>query len=215
MSPWQGDRPSRQLLRILGDAVAALAALTGAFEARIHLPVPFTRGLLPPDRLVFLSREWIAVLFVELAGLYFFGFYDRPRPQGRLDVARRLGGVIGFQVLALVVYYFLGDRAFPRSILLLYALFDALLLFAWRLAVDRLGRHLERRVAIVGSGEAAREIAGALRLHPWHGLRVAIQAHRQASGRAWGRRPTSPRSSRPARSTTSSWPTAATPGRRG
>jgi exopolysaccharide biosynthesis polyprenyl glycosylphosphotransferase len=173
VSPWRGDRPYRQVLRVLGDAVVALAALAGAFEARIHLPVPFTRGLLPPDRLVFLSREWIAILLVQLAGLYFFGFYDRPRPQGRLDVARRLGGAIAFQILALVVYYFLGDRAFPRSILLLYAVFDALLLFAWRLAVDRLGRGLERRVAVVGGGEAAREIASALRLHPWHGLRVA------------------------------------------
>jgi exopolysaccharide biosynthesis polyprenyl glycosylphosphotransferase len=173
MSPWRGDRPYRQVLRVVGDAVAALAALAEAFEVRIHLPVPFTRGLLPPDRLVFLSREWIAILLVQLAGLYFFGFYDRPRPQGRLDVARRLGGTIAFQILALVVYYFLGDRAFPRSILLLYAALDALFLFAWRLAVDRLGRGLERRVAIVGNGEAAREIASALRLHPWHGLQVA------------------------------------------
>lgn len=173
MSPWRGDRPYRQVLRVVGDAVAALAALAGAFEVRIHLPVPFTRGLLPPDRLVFLSREWIAILLVQLAGLYFFGFYDRPRPQGRLDVARRLGGAISFQILALVVYYFLGDRAFPRSILLLYAVLDTLLLFVWRLAIDRVGHHLERRVAIVGSGEAAREIAGALRLHSWHGLRVA------------------------------------------
>jgi exopolysaccharide biosynthesis polyprenyl glycosylphosphotransferase len=58
-------------------------------------------------------------------------------------------------------------------VLLLYAVLDFLLLFAWRSAVDRLGHRLERRVALVGSGEAAREIAAALRLHSGHGLRVA------------------------------------------
>jgi exopolysaccharide biosynthesis polyprenyl glycosylphosphotransferase len=172
MSAWRGDR-SRQVLRVLGDAAAALASLAGAFEVRIHLPVPFTRGLLPADRLFFLSQEWIAVLVFQLADLYFFGFYDRPRPRARTDMARRLGGAIAFQSLALVVYYYLGERTFPRSTLLLYAIFDFGLVFAWRLAVDRLGQRMERRVAVVGSGPAAREIAGALRLHSWHGLKVA------------------------------------------
>ncbi|HEY2738936.1 MAG TPA: sugar transferase [Thermoanaerobaculia bacterium] len=173
MSAWQGDRPSRQVLRVLGDAAAALASLAGAFEVRIHLRMPLTRGLLPADRLFFLSHEWIAVLVFQLADLYFFGFYDRPRPQARTDMARRLGGAIAFQSLALVIYYYLGERTFPRSTLLLYAVFDFCMLFVWRLAVDRLGQRMERRVAVVGSGPAAREIAAALRLHNWHGLRVA------------------------------------------
>jgi len=172
MSVWRGDRPY-QALRVLGDAAAALASLAGAFEVRIHVRLPFTRGLLPPDRLYFLSHEWIAILAVQLADLYFFGFYDRPRPQARTDTARRLGGAVAFQALALVVYYYLGDRTFPRSTLLLYALFDFLFLFAWRLAVDRTRSRGERRVAVVGSGQAAREIASALRLHNWHGLKVA------------------------------------------
>ena len=173
MSPWQGHRPYWQLLRVLGDAAAALAALAGAFWMRVHLPVPFTRGLLPADRLFFLSRGWIAVLAIQLAGLYLFGFYDRPRPQGRPEVARRLAAAIALQALALVVYYYLRDLAFPRSVLLLYSLADFVLLFAWRLAVDRLGSRRERRVAVVGCGDTAREIAAALRLHHWHGLRVA------------------------------------------
>jgi exopolysaccharide biosynthesis polyprenyl glycosylphosphotransferase len=162
----------RQAVRVLGDAALAVAALTGAFLVRIHLPLPFTQGLMPADRLLFLDREWLAVLAGQLAGLYFFGFYDRPRPQGRLDVARRLAGAIVLQSLALMVYYFLGNRAFPRSVLLLYAALDYLLLLAWRLTVDRFAERLERRVALVGSGEAAREIAHTLREHHWHGLRV-------------------------------------------
>jgi exopolysaccharide biosynthesis polyprenyl glycosylphosphotransferase len=173
MRPWRGDRPYRQAVRLLGDAALAVAALAGAFLVRIRLPVPFTQGLLPADRLFLLNRDWIAILAVQLAGLYFFGFYDRPRAQGRFDVARRLAGAILLQALALMVYYFLGNRSFPRSVLLLYATLDYLLLLAWRLAVDRSGERLERRVAVVGSGEAAREIARALRGQHGHGLRVA------------------------------------------
>jgi exopolysaccharide biosynthesis polyprenyl glycosylphosphotransferase len=167
------DRSFPQVLRVLGDAALALAALAGAFLVRIQLPVPFTHGLLPPDRLRFLNREWLAVLALQIAGLYFFGFYDRPRPLGRLDVARRLAGALVLQALSLMAWSFLGNRTFPRSVLLLYLLLDGLLLFPWRLAVDRFAERLERRVALVGSGEAAREIARALREHHWHGLRVA------------------------------------------
>jgi exopolysaccharide biosynthesis polyprenyl glycosylphosphotransferase len=55
----------------------------------------------------------------------------------------------------------------------LYIGLDFVLLLAWRLALDRTVRRHERRVAIVGSGEAAREIATAIHGHRWHGLKVA------------------------------------------
>ncbi len=172
MSHWTGETASRQALRVLGDGLAALTALAGAFLVRIHLPLPFTEGLLPSDRLVFLALEWPAVLVLQLASLYFFGFYDPPRPRSRTEVARRLSAAVVAQALVLMGYYFLGNRGFPRSVLLLYLALDFLLVLAWRLALDRTERRLERRVAIVGSGQAAREIAQALRIHPWHGLRV-------------------------------------------
>ena len=86
---------------------------------------------------------------------------------------RRLAAVTAAQILVLMSYYFLFGRSFPRSVLLLYAALDFLLLLAFRVALDRTERRRERRVALVGSGEAAREIAAALRSHAWHGLRVA------------------------------------------
>jgi exopolysaccharide biosynthesis polyprenyl glycosylphosphotransferase len=132
-----------------------------------------TEGLLPPDRLSFLARDWIPVLLVQLATLYFFGFYDPPRPRTRSEVARRLAAATVAQIFVLMSYYFLFGRSFPRSVLLLYVVLDFLLLLAGRLTLDRTERRRERRVALVGSGEAAREIAEALRSHAWHGLRVA------------------------------------------
>ena len=58
--------------------------------------------------------------------------------------------------------------------LLLYALIDWLLLFVWRLALLRLAPVRERRVAIVGAGEAAAEIARAIALGRGQGLGVHV-----------------------------------------
>lgn len=159
-------------LRLVGDGIAAVAALWAAFLVRLQLPLPFTRGLLPGDRLRFLSQEWAVVVVLQLAALYFFGFYDAPRPRGRIELLRRLGTASAFQAMALMAYWFLANREFPRSVLLLFVGFDFLLLFGWRLLLDRTERRKERRVAIAGGGGAAAELAVTLRREPWHGLRV-------------------------------------------
>lgn len=161
------------MLRLLGDAVIAAVAFAAAFVVRIYLPIPFTKGLLPEDRLLFLFEEWGPVLIGQLISLYVFGFYDPPRPRSHPELARRLAAAVAFQALALMGYYFLASRVFPRSVLVLYLVLDFLALLGWRLLLDRTERRRERLVAIVGCGDAAREIAEALRLHPWHGLRVA------------------------------------------
>ncbi|HEY0510687.1 MAG TPA: sugar transferase [Thermoanaerobaculia bacterium] len=162
-------RPS---LRLFGDGTAAVAALWAAFLVRLHVRLPFTRGLLPGDRLRFLSQEWLVVLLVQFATLYFLGFYDAPRPRGRLELVRRLLRAAVFQAMALMAYWFLANREFPRSVVLLFVAFDALLLYGWGLALDRMERRRERRVAIAGGGAAARELAHTLGREPWHGLRV-------------------------------------------
>jgi exopolysaccharide biosynthesis polyprenyl glycosylphosphotransferase len=161
------------MLRPLGDAAAAVIAFAAAFVVRIYLPLPFTQGLLPEERLLFLFEEWGPVLIAQLGSLYAFGFYDPPRPRSLSEMIRRLAAAVSGHGLVLMGYYFLANQVFPRSVLLLHLTLDFLLLLVWRLLLDRTEDHRERRVAIVGCGEAAREIAEALRLHPWHGLRVA------------------------------------------
>jgi exopolysaccharide biosynthesis polyprenyl glycosylphosphotransferase len=163
----------RRWLRLAGDGAAAVVSLWAAFEVRMHLAVPWTRGLLPGDRLRFLSREWLVVLLVQFASLYFFGFYDPPRPRSRSELARRLATASAFQAMALMAWWFLANREFPRSVLLLFVAFDFSLLLLWRVLLDRTERRRERRVAIAGGGAAARELARTLAAEPWHGLKVA------------------------------------------
>lgn len=173
MNLWQRQSRVRMVLRGLGDAAVALGSAAAAFWLRIHLQLPFTTGLLPGDRLGLLRRDLGVVLALQLAALYFFGFYDRPRPRSRAETLRLLSGAAALEGAALAGYFFFTFRAFPRSVLVLYLLFDLALLLAWRGIADRGGSHRERRVAIVGCGQAAGEIARTLALHHWHGLRVA------------------------------------------
>jgi len=173
VSSWRRETLTRRALRFAADGAAAVAALWAAFQVRIRLPLPFTRELLPRDRLRFLSSEWLVVVLLQFATLYFLGFYDAPRPRSRSEMARRLAGAAAFQAMALMAWWFLANRNFPRSVVLLFVVFDFALLLAWRVLLDRTARRRERRVAIAGGGAAARELARTLEREPWHGLRVA------------------------------------------
>lgn len=159
-------------LRLAGDAVIAAAAFYAAFQLRLRLPLPFTDHLLPPDRIAFFEREWPVVVLTQPLALYFAGLHDAPQPLPRLELLRRLWVALAAQGAGLIAYYFFADRDFPRSVLLLYVLLSLAGLFAWRAALQPLLRPQERRVVIVGSGSAAREIAESIATRHWHGLQV-------------------------------------------
>ncbi len=161
-------------LRLAGDVAVAAAALWLAFQIRIHFEFPFTTELLPSDRLLFFAREWPLALLAQLACLYFAGFYEPPGRRAHPELARGLALAVTLQGMGFVVYLFLANRPFPRSVLLLYLLIDWLLLFLWRIAVRRLAPVRERRVAIVGAGEAAAEIARAIALGSGQGMGLRV-----------------------------------------
>ena len=172
-SQWHGESGARRALRVAGDAATALVAFRAAFWVRVHVPLPLTRHLLPDDRLALHGGEWVPVAVAQCATLYLFALYDRPRPRSLGETSRRLATATLLQGALLISYLFLTFRTFPRSVLLLYVMIDFLLLLGWRLLVDRAARRRERRVAIIGCGQAAREIAATLGAHRWHGLTVA------------------------------------------
>ncbi len=159
-------------LRPVGDLAAAAAAFAAAFLVRIALPVPLTAARLPLDRLRLATPGLPAALAAQLVALYVFGAYDLPRAGARPDFGRRLAAAAAAAGGALAGYFFLADRPFPRSVLLLYTAFDYAALAAWRLVLERGSRGASRRVAIVGCGEPAREVAAAIAAHH-HGLAVA------------------------------------------
>lgn len=160
-------------LRPLGDTGAAVLAFWSAFLTRLYLPLPLTLSLLPADRLRFFFSDWWLVALSQPLVLYFFGFYDPPGPSTRSELPRRLAAATALQGLGFMGYYFLANRTFPRSIVILFALFNFLLLLGWRLLLLRLRRLPVRRVAIVGAGPAALQLASAIREEGGHGLEIA------------------------------------------
>ncbi|MEP7010908.1 MAG: sugar transferase [Acidobacteriota bacterium] len=180
------ERRGSALARVLGDALIAVSALGLAFWLRIHLPLPFTQGLLPPDRISFLVREGLAAVVSQLVALYFFGFYDADRPLTVAELSRRLLPATLGQAALLTGYLFFANRTFPRSVLLLYALLDLVLLVVWRRWANRRGPRSHRRVVLVGEGIDAREIATAIAAHRWHGLEVAGYVTLSSGGNGQG-----------------------------
>ncbi len=156
----------------VGDLVLAGLALCLAFEIRLHLRLPLTQALLPADRMPIVAAVLPVVLPVQALLLYFFGLYDR-EPLPRSELLRRLLSALTLLGCALVAWHYFFDRALPRSVLLAFIGLDGVVLFAWRFALQRLPRIQDRRVAIVGSGAPAREIAAGIVERQWHGLRVA------------------------------------------
>ena len=164
----------RRWFRFAGDLGVAAACFYLALTIRIHLPVPFTDQLLPADRIAFFHTYWPLLVLSQVALLYFFGLYDPPHPRSGVELARRLAPAVVLQVLALGAFFFLAERLFPRSVLVIYAGLDFTALFAWRLASRSGGSPAPSRVAIIGSGAGAVELAGRIREHGGHhGLVVA------------------------------------------
>src|SRR4051812_20428440 len=114
-----GSAAGWRLRRAVGDALAALGGWYGAVLLRVHVPLPFTHGLLPPERLALVPPVTLLVVAAQLLTLYFFGFYHSPEPRPRAELTTRLLGAAVLQGMALTAYFFLADRTFPRSVLLL------------------------------------------------------------------------------------------------
>ena len=161
-----------RLGRVVGDLIAGLGALACTFLVRVNLPLPFTESLLPTDRLAFFAVAAVVVTVTQNPLLYFFGFYELPRPGRRAERLRRLTLAAFFQGLLLMGFYFLADRDFPRSVVVLYVPTNLLLMMMMRVALDRLLLPPQRRAAIVGTGPSAWELARDIERYHWHGLEI-------------------------------------------
>jgi exopolysaccharide biosynthesis polyprenyl glycosylphosphotransferase len=166
--PW-----SQRLLRLSGDLAVAAAAFYGAFWLRIHVPLPFTSAILPADRLGAYGTDVGLVLACQALVGYLVGLHDPPYPRTLVEVGRRVSLAISLLGVGLGTYYFLLNRTFPRSVLVIFLALDLVALIAWR----RLGRldpaAARRRVAIVGSGPGAVELAEKIREIPGGPVEVA------------------------------------------
>ncbi len=152
-------RSSTLLLGLLAaDLVCAGGAYAMAFAFRFVLPLPFTAELLPAERLIEVRHPVVFLLVTQGWVLYFLGLYDLHTSQLRARVLPRTLTAGGLQVLLTTAWYFFrGDVFFPRSVLVLFWLFNAVMVGVLRLGVLRwLGRVRPVRILLVGTTKEAR-----------------------------------------------------------
>ena len=139
----------------VGDVAIAECALGAAFFLRTHVAIPGTEKLLPTGAVRFTFGNVLIVAAVQALCLWFFGLY-RDQERFREPLARRLTPALVVELITLASIYFLGQRySFPRSVLVVYVLFNAVLLAVWRTGLDRVFPAPRRRALIVGTGPAS------------------------------------------------------------
>src|SRR5262249_26075586 len=124
----------RWAILVAGDLLAACLAYLLAFMLRVAIPLPLTQGYLPLLRFGEVQHHWVEMLVAQVGVLYFLGLYEvhalaRPRDHVGALVAAPI-----LQALFLIaLYFFSQDLLFPRSIFVVFATLNAVLLVAWRL----------------------------------------------------------------------------------
>lgn len=169
-----GLRPERlRALTLAGDAAIAALAWPVAAAIRTEIPLPFTRSLLPPGRVV--AAPWAPVigLALLLVALDLLGLYSRGEPRARLDLLARVEAAVWGAGAGLATVLFVSDQDFARSLVLLAVGLQAVALPIWRLLLGRWWRPRNRRVLLVGDGALAVELAQSIANRGWHGLEVA------------------------------------------
>ena len=160
---------------VLADLVCVGGAYGVAFGLRLTLPLPFTADLLPAERLVEVSHPLLFLLATQGLVLYFFSLYDLHVLQLRGRVLPRVLAATGLQLLLTTAWYFFrGEVFFPRSVLVLFWLFNALMVGLLRLGLlRRLGRAHPLDILLVGSPKEMLSFLEALRtVRPLPALRV-------------------------------------------
>lgn len=171
------DRPLLRWGAIAGDLLAAYLTLVAARAVRRHFPIPFTTSLLPEKNFRFTEFTILLTLAVQLLTLSLFGFYTArirlSRGIGRLLVPAQAAQLLIFTALFFFTQYFY----FPRTVLILYLLFDGVLLWVFRTLLHRATLASTRgRLLIVGGREQGRLLAEAITRHAWTGISLAAIA---------------------------------------
>lgn len=145
------------------DVLWGFVAYLLAFVIRIHVPLPFTSDFLPGRRVYELHHVVPQLLAAEVVILYFFGFYDlRALRSSFRSIANSVSALFVHLLAGSSLYFFMGDVNFPRSVLVIYWLVNAVGLAAVR---EWTGRRLAAssavRVFLVGSaGEIEQFLSG-------------------------------------------------------
>ncbi len=157
----RGRFRGRTALLVLGDGAVAAALFAATVVLRREIRLPGAIGRIPPENVPLDPFPWLAA--VGLAAIIALSLaVTRSEP---LALVRERGGLLVSSLLCagfLVVIFFGGGRAVPRTVLLLYIPVLYVGLELWRSVADRFAPIGVRPVVVLGSGRDAERAASAL-----------------------------------------------------
>jgi exopolysaccharide biosynthesis polyprenyl glycosylphosphotransferase len=164
---------SNRLFLLLVDLAIGAGAYVGAWLIRVYVPLPLTQDLLPQERWDVVSHFWPVLVVSQGFFLYIFGMYDDLRGLRYREVLTHVFTACLSQVVAVTSIFYLTNGIFPRSVILVFGLFNFVALLAWRAFVKSRVHAGVLRVLIVGESlSSVREITREVRRNPWMGLKV-------------------------------------------
>ncbi len=161
-----------KIILYLGDISCALASWIISLFIRIKLVLPFTTGLLPIEKKELVLEELFIVGLTIVTTNLLFGFYDQEEPRPRAQILVEVSYATLIQTLILSSYFFISNKTFPRSIVVLYLPIVTILLYIWRTTWQKLYKPPKTRTIIIGAGKEALELANNIKKFGWHGLEV-------------------------------------------
>jgi lipopolysaccharide/colanic/teichoic acid biosynthesis glycosyltransferase len=143
-------------IAVTGDIAISCGALIAAVLLRRNVPLQFTKSLLPPANLPLDLLSFFMIAATLVSALALSGFYrQRLTPRGR----PRLAVAILMHVVLLTTAATFVARPVPRTILIVLAAIEAILIPLWRLLLQSVLTIRPRQTILYGSPA---EVAGAL-----------------------------------------------------
>jgi sugar transferase (PEP-CTERM system associated) len=160
----------RTILLLFGEAVLVFGAIVAAVYLRVGVDDAYFE-------LVIKNGFWKAglALFFCLAAFYLFDLYDFVVMHDRRELVLRLVQALGLAWIALALsFYFYPALMLGRSISLIALPLALTLMVAWRVSIHWFLGHPDfgERILIVGSGDAAVDVAREVLSRPDAGYRV-------------------------------------------
>jgi len=160
----------RTLVLLVGEALLVYGAIIGAVYLRVGVENSYFE-------LVTKDGYWKAgvATFFCLASFYLFDLYDFVAMYDRRELVLRLVQALGLAWIALALsFYFYPALMLGRSIALIALPLALTLMVTWRVSIHWVLGHpgLGERILIVGSGDAAVEVAREVLSRPDAGFRV-------------------------------------------
>ncbi len=167
--------PSVAWIVATADLVVAELAYIGAFVTRSYIALPWTEHLIPLVRILEVTNPLVLLAVTQIGVLYAFGLYDLHWAVRRWGAASRVAVALGVQLLALGAWiFFRGDAMFPRSVLVVFWVFNTVGVAGVRAWLfRRLHRAGLLRVLLIGTAaDVPAFVANLAHLHPMRRVEV-------------------------------------------